>query len=113
MGDDAMAVNIVIPKFGSFSQAMQNWTERELRSGSRMFRYVEREKANYRARQAKVAARHRDYQRRRGSDFELVSVLDARTWFRMFQESGGAIFEDAGELKKFIRDNPEVEPWRH
>jgi len=108
-----MALNIIIPKFGQFSEAMKRWTERELRTGSRLWRYVERERANYRARQARVAARHRNYERRRGSEFELVSVMDARAWFRMFQESGGAIFEDPGELKKFIRDNPEVQPWRH
>lgn len=108
-----MGLNIVIPKFASFSQGMKNWTERELRSGSRLWQYVERERRRYRDRQAKVAARHRNYQRPKGSDFEMVSALDARTWFRMFQESGGAIFEEPGELRKFIRDNPEVEAWKH
>lgn len=81
----------------------QSWLdgfEKELRLG------WELEKAQYKARQ--MAARKDVGERIRNIDGlgQLTGVIDARTYFR-WQQEDEHFWEDDGNYKRFLRDNPE------
>jgi hypothetical protein len=76
--------------------------EKEIRRG------WELEKANYMARQ-QLARKEFDGSPLRTIDGlgQMTMVLDARTWFR-WQQEDEHFWEDKGNVKRFLRDNPEA-----
>jgi len=105
------APNIIIPKFAETQEAMPDWVERTLRNGCFLHEYLRREKARTTERMRTVAAQNQDYERRRGSEHNLVGVMDMRTWMR-WQLSEPGVMEDVKEFKKLVKDNPEMTPWK-
>lgn len=105
-----MAVNIIIPKFGN-SESIPAWVERSMRHGNFLHEMLRREKAATNFRQRQVAQRYAGYERRPGSDFNLIGVTDATTFQRWYQTDPG-IIEDPSEFKKFVKQNPEMRPFR-
>lgn len=107
----AMGLNIIIPKFTKEGESLPAWMERGLREGNFLHRMLGREQHRTQQRLVHVAQPYRNYERRRGSEFELLSVMDARTYQRWHKTDPG-ILEDPGQFKKLVRDNPVMTPWR-
>lgn len=105
-----MPTNILIPKFGK-SETIPAWVERSLRQGNFLHKLLEREKAATNFRLVNHAQKYRNYERRKGSDFELISVMDARTFMR-WQQTDAGIVTDPKEFKKLVKDNPVMTPWK-
>ena len=104
-------MNIIVPKFGQ-EEGIPAWVERSMRQGNFLHKYLERERARTNHRMTQTAEAFKDYKRKPGSEFELISVMDGRTFQRWNQTDPG-IIEDPKEFKKLIRDNPEMTPWRN
>ena len=105
-----MSLNIVIPKFTE-SESLPNWMERGLRQGNFLHRILEREKAMTGKRMTHVAQGYRNFEQKLKSEFELLSVMDGRTFLRWAIAEPG-IVEDKNEFKKLVKDNPVMTPWR-
>lgn len=106
-----MGLNILIPKFAKAAETLPNWVERGLREGNFLSRMLAREKHDTQQRLVRAGAGHRNYQRKRGSEFELLSVMDGRTFHR-WQQAEPGIIEDAQEFRKLVKDNRVMTPWR-
>jgi hypothetical protein len=105
-----MSVQIIVPKFGE-GESIPTWVERSLREGNFLHRMLQREKADTNRRMQQKALPYKNYERRKGSEFELLSVMDART-FQRWATSEPGIIEDPNEFKKLVKDNPVMTPWR-
>jgi hypothetical protein len=57
-----------------------------------------------------AAAPYRNARRQMG-ELTLTGIIDSRTYFRWLQ-TDPHFFEDKGNWQRFVRDNPEVQPWR-
>lgn len=106
-----MGLNLIIPKFAAGAESLPNWVERGLREGNFLQRMLRREQHQTQQRLVRTAQGHRNYQRKRGSEFELLSVMDART-FQRWRLTDPGIIEDPGEFRKLVKDNPVMTPWR-
>lgn len=104
-------MNILIPKFAKEAETLPAWVERGLRQGNFLQRMLQREKHQTGQRLTRAVQGHRNYQRKRGSEFELLSVMDART-FQRWQQTDPGIIEDPGEFRKLVKDNPVMTPWK-
>jgi hypothetical protein len=104
--------NIIIPQCGSTRREKEMY-EREFRTGGWFLNdYISKEKHGYKDRQAKIANKYRNYQRKQGSEFELAAVVDARTFFR-WQGQDRHFWEDPKNIEKITKDNPEMASWKH
>lgn len=83
--------------------------EREFRTGNFAGDYVAAEKQAYRRKAAKIFQRYKNWRRKPGAELDLESVVPARTYFRWLQEDPH-FWEDKGNVKRFMRDNPECRP---
>ncbi len=113
MEDEASKrMNIIVPKFAAEGESIPGWMERALREGNFLHRALQRERARTGQRLNRAAQGFRNYERRRGSEFELLSVMDGRTFHR-WQQTDPGIIEDPGEFKKLVKDNPVMTPWKN
>jgi hypothetical protein len=103
-------MNIIIPKFGK-SETIPAWVERSLRHGNFLHELMRREKGSTDQRLQRAVQKYRNYERRKGSDFELISVMDGRTFMR-WQQTDEGIIQDPKEFKKLVKDNPVMTPWK-
>lgn len=106
-----MGLNLIIPKFNGESEGISAWVERGLREGNFLQKMLAREKADTERRLAQNAQPYRNYERPRGSEFELLSVMDGRTFQRWYADEPG-IIQDPNEFKKLVKDNRVLTPWR-
>lgn len=104
-------LNIIVPRFAKESESLPNWVERGLREGNFLQQMLAREKQRTPQRMIRAGLGHRNYERKRGSEFELLSVMDARTFQRWYKTDPG-IIEDEGQFKKLVKDNRVMTPWR-
>lgn len=102
---------ILIPKFGSLTRSRQRSLEREMRFGKTLDKYVARERADTKRRLLAAALPHKDVARRQVGELELTGVIDPRTYFRWLQ-TDPYFWHDKGNWKRFVKDNPEVQPWK-
>ena len=105
-----MSLQIIVPKFGGMTGTAQRTIENELRFGTWLQKRLDRERADTKRRMVETAAPYRNARRQMG-EFTLTGVIDARTYFRWVQTDPN-FFQDKGNWKRFVRDNPEVQPWR-
>mgnify|MGYP003659783009 FL=1 len=103
---------VFIPKFDKLTSGTQKSFERELRLGGVLNRKLQRERGNTFSRLKRTAERHKNYQRKPGCELELMSVVDARTWFR-WQQEDPHFWSDKKNIEKFTKDNPIAAPWKH
>lgn len=101
---------ILIPKFGGRGRDGAS-VARALCDPKLHKEYIAAEKAKYRRQAQKIFQRHKNRERRKGSEFDLEAVIPARTFFRWMQ-TDPHFWEDDANVKKFIKDNPEVKPWK-
>jgi len=103
---------VFIPKFNNLTPSKQKSFERELRLGGVLNRKLQRERGNTFSRLKRTAQRHRNYERKKGCELELLSVTDARTWFR-WQQVDPHFWADKKNIDRFTQDNPIAAPWKH
>jgi hypothetical protein len=96
---------IFIPKWGGRP------IEKELRFGTWLRERLERERLDTRRRMIRAAAPYRNVTNRQVGELTLTGVIDARTFFRWMQVDRH-FWDDKGNWKRFVRDNPEVQPWK-
>lgn len=99
--------DILVPKWKTVPFTF----ERELRTGGLLHEKLRRERGDTKRRLKAAALPHKDYQRPRGSEFDLKAVVDLRTWFRWW-DTDSSFWSDMKNIERFVRDNPEVAPWR-
>ena len=104
--------SIIIPQCGK-SRKERELYEREFRTGGWFLNnYIDKEKNGYKNRQTSIARKYRNYERKRGSEFDLAAVVDARTFFR-WQQEDPQFWEDPANIKRVTKDNPETASWKH
>jgi len=102
-------MEIIVPKRHA---GLPAWMERELRTGGRLRRSLDRERARTDSRMAIAAEHYRDaVPHRRGSEFSLKAVLDSRTWMRWFL-TDPHFWDDPVNVNRFVKDNPLSTPWK-
>jgi len=84
--------------------------ENEIRFGKFVDRRIERERADTRRRMIEAAMPYRNANRQLG-ELTLSGIIDARTFFRWMQTDPD-FWRDRNNWKRFVRDNPEVQPWK-
>ena len=99
-------MDILIPRWGHSDPL-----ERELRFGTWLHKRIEREKAGTTRRMRQASLPYRNMRTRQMGELTLTGVIDARTFFRWMQ-TDPHFWEDKGNWKRFVRDNPEVQPWK-
>jgi hypothetical protein len=103
-------MEILIPKFGGLTNSSRRRIENEIRFGKWIDRRIERERADTRRRMIKAAVPYRNANRQMG-ELTLSGIIDARTFFRWMQTDPD-FWRDRNNWKRFVRDNPEVQPWK-
>ena len=103
---------VFIHKIDNLAQSKRRSFERELRLGGVLNRKLQRERGNTFSRLKRTAQRHRNYERKKGCELELMSVVDARTWFR-WQQEDPHFWSDKKNIEKFTKDNPIAAPWKY
>lgn len=101
------APQILVPRWKSIPLSF----ERELREGGMLMKRLERERRHTNERMKHAALPHRDYQRKPGSEMDLQAVVDLRTYIR-WQQTDPFFWHDKANVKKFVKDNPIVAPWK-
>ncbi len=107
-------MQVLIPKFESFTKPRLQAMEREFRFGSHLKEYVDKERRDTWRRMRRTGMRWKDRsdpKSRRFGELELEGVIDSRTYFRWLQTDPD-FWRDEGNWKRFARDNPEVTPWK-
>ena len=89
----------------------QRTIENELRFGTWLQRKIARERADTKRRMVAAALPYKGVQNRQLGELTLTGIIDARTYFRWLQTDPD-FFKDKGNWKRFVRDNPEVQPWK-
>lgn len=105
-----LGMEILIPKFGGMTGSARRRVENDIRFGRFVDQRIARERADTRRRLVAAAIPYRDANRQMG-ELTLTGVIDARTYFRWLQTDPD-FFRDKGNWKRFVRDNPEVQPWK-
>lgn len=105
-----MATNIIVPKFKE-GEELPAWVDRSLRNGGFLHELMRREKQATQARLVHSAQPYRNYERRKGSEFNLLSTMDLTTFLR-WQQTDEGIVNDPKAFKKLVKDNPAMTPWR-
>jgi hypothetical protein len=90
---------------------MDEWLWRELKEGGQLQMYLEREKGTSRNRLRQVARRYQDFKQNPKSDLELKCVVPAREFLR-WRKVDPNFWDDNGNIKSFVRDNPEARPFK-
>ena len=103
-------MEILIPKFGGMTGTARRQVENEIRFGKFVDRRIERERADTRRRMIEAAMPYRNANRQLG-ELTLSGIIDARTFFRWMQTDPD-FWRDRNNWKRFVRDNPEVQPWK-
>jgi hypothetical protein len=67
---------VFIPKFDNLAPSKRRSFERELRLGGVLNRKLQRERGNTFSRLKRTAQRYRNYERKKGCELELMSVVD-------------------------------------
>ena len=92
-----MPGQILIPKFGRRGQDAAR-ANRAFRDVGMFKKYVDAEKHRYRRRAQDVFSRYKNYQHNKKA--ELWQEVDPHFW------------DDDANVKKFLKDNRETQPWR-
>jgi len=103
-------MEILIPKFGGMTGSARRRVENDIRFGRWVDRRIERERADTRRRMIKASMPYRNANRQMG-EFTLSGIIDSRTFFRWMQTDPD-FWRDRGNWNRFVKDNPEVQPWR-
>jgi len=105
-----MPGQILIPKFGRRGQDAAR-ANRAFRDVGMFKKYVDAEKHRYRRRAQDVFSRYKNYQHNKKAELRLEGVIDARTYMR-WQEVDPHFWDDDANVKKFLKDNRETQPWK-
>jgi hypothetical protein len=103
-------MQVIIPKYGGLTGTTRRTVENELRFGAWLQKRLDRERADTRRRMVEAAIPYRKARRQMG-ELTLTGIIDARTFFRWMQTDPD-FWRDKGNWKRFVRDNPEVQPWK-
>ena len=104
-------MEILVPKWGGMFAESRRTIERELRFATWLQERIQREKADTRRRMLKTALPYKDVKQRQVGELTLTGIIDGRTFYRWMQ-TDPHFWEDKGNWKRFVRDNPEVQPWK-
>lgn len=104
-------MEILTPKFGGLTGTARRTIENELRFGSWLQRKIARERADTKRRMVAAAVPYRNVRNRQMGELTLTGIIDARTYFRWLQTDPN-FFKDKANWKRFVKDNPEVQPWK-
>ena len=104
-------MEILTPKFGGLTGTARRTIENELRFGSWLQRKIARERADTKRRMVAAAVPYRNVRNRQMGELTLTGIIDARTYFRWLQ-TDPHFFKDKGNWRRFVKDNPEVQPWK-
>jgi hypothetical protein len=104
-------LEILVPKFGGLTGTARRTVENELRFGTWLKKRLTRERADTKRRMVAAAAPYRNVARRQMGELTLTGIIDARTYFRWLQTDPD-FFKDKNNWKRFVKDNPEVQPWK-
>lgn len=104
-------MNILVPK--QRGESFPVWMERSLREGGFFRRLLDAERSRQatRARLEAAALPHRHYQRKPGSEYDLLAVVDPRTYMR-WRLQDPDFWHDKRNVQKFVQDNPVCAPWK-
>jgi len=110
------APHLMIPKQSGHTAAMttrdwHGWIERASKPGGSIRNHVEARRHGYKDRQRRIASKAQHFQQDNRSEFKREYTLDKDTALRLMIMDP-EFFDDESNVKKLIRDNPEVKPWR-
>lgn len=83
----------------------------EMRWGNYVKDYVDKEKGLYQKRIRPALEKYKNFQQNNKSEFQLDMTIDARVYMRWLKVDP-YFWQDKANVKRFKKDNPEVQPWK-
>jgi hypothetical protein len=102
--------HIFIPKFGGRELDGAS-VARRLRDPEFHKRYVEYEKIENRKQARRIFQKYKNRKQKKSSELWMEAVVPARLFYR-WKQVDPHFWEDDNNVKRIIKDNPELQPWR-
>jgi|TARA_R100001082_G_scaffold111115_2_gene93457 hypothetical protein len=101
---------IFIPKFGGRGRDGAS-VARTLRDPELHKKYVAFEKIQNRRQSQKIFQKYKNRKQLKKSELWMEMVVPARLFYR-WQQEDPHFWEDDNNVKRIIKDNPELQPWK-